>query len=96
MGASEATLVGKPHFWVRSRHERQVIGFYYPGATTPTVDSYVLSLLADVGIPGTLFFFGAIVFSIWTAGRRYIVDLSDTGVVAGALGCSASGSERIE
>ena len=87
----------KPHLWASPIFgygrdmSGMVIGFYYPGATTPTVDSYVLSLLADVGIPGTLFFFGAIAFSVWTAGRRYIVDLSDTGAVAGALGCSALG-----
>ena len=64
------------------------IGYYYPGATSPTVDSYTLTLLADVGFPGTFFFYGIIVFSIWAAARRYVFDLSDSAVVAGALGAS--------
>ena len=51
----------KPKLWASPifGHGRgmsgDTISYYYPGALSPTVDSYTLTLLADVGIPGTLF-----------------------------------------
>ena len=64
------------------------IGYFYPGATSATVDSYTLTLLADVGFPGTFFFYGIIVFSIWAAARRYIFDLSNSGALSVGLSSS--------
>ena len=84
----------KPHLWASPifGHGRgmsgDTIGYYYPGALSPTVDSYTLTLLADVGFPGTFFFYGIIVFSVLAGARQYIFGRSQSGALAGALGCS--------
>ena len=84
----------KPKLWASPifGHGRgmsgDTISYYYPGATSPTVDSYTLTLLADVGFPGTFFFYGIIVFSVLAGARQYIFGRSQSGALAGALSCS--------
>ena len=84
----------KPKLWASPifGHGRgmsgDTISYYYPGALSPTVDSYTLTLLADVGFPGTFFFYGIIVFSVLAGARQYIFGRSQSGALAGALSCS--------
>lgn len=84
----------KPQLWASPifGHGRgmsgDTISYYYPGATSPTVDSYTLTLLADVGFPGTFFFYGIIVFGVLAGARQYIFGRSQSGALAGALSCS--------
>ena len=81
----------KPKLWASPifGHGRgmsgDTISYYYPGALSPTVDSYTLTLLADVGFPGTFFFYGIIVFSVLAGARQYIFGRSQSGALAGAL-----------
>ena len=53
-----------------------------------SIDSYVLSLLLETGIPGLVFFVGLTLLPIWYGLRNFIADMSETGAVAGALACS--------
>jgi O-antigen ligase len=53
-----------------------------------SIDSYVISLLIETGIPGFVFFTGMLLLPIWYGLRNYLADLSETGAVAGALACS--------
>ncbi len=49
-----------------------------------SIDSYVISLLIETGIPGFVFFSGMLLLPIWYGLRNYLSDLSETGAVAGA------------
>jgi O-Antigen ligase len=53
-----------------------------------SIDSYVLSLLIETGVPGLVFFTGILLLPIWHGLRSYLSDRSQPGVVAGALACS--------
>jgi O-antigen ligase len=65
-----------------------VVGYYYPGAELPSVDSYVITLLVETGVPGLLFFFGMIAFGIWVGVRLYLSDTDKRAAVGGPLACS--------
>ena len=53
-----------------------------------SIDSYVLSLLLETGIPGLVFFVGLVLLPVWYGLRNSLSDLSESGAVAGALACS--------
>lgn len=53
-----------------------------------SIDSYVISLLVETGIPGFLFFTGLVCLPIWYGVRAYLTDLSESGAIGGALACS--------
>jgi O-antigen ligase len=53
-----------------------------------SIDSYVLSLLVETGLPGLVFFTGLLLLPIWYGVRNYLADMSESGAVAGALACS--------
>jgi O-antigen ligase len=53
-----------------------------------SIDSYVLSLLIETGIPGLVFFVGLLLLPIWYGLRNSLSDLSESGAVAGAVACS--------
>jgi len=53
-----------------------------------SIDSYVLSLLLETGIPGLVFFVGLLLLPIWYGLRNFLFDMSESGAVAGALACS--------
>jgi O-antigen ligase len=53
-----------------------------------SIDSYVLSLLLETGIPGLIFFTGLLLAPIWYGLRRYLCDASAGGAAAGAVACS--------
>ena len=53
-----------------------------------SIDSYVLSLLLETGVPGLVFFAGLLLLPIWYGVRNFVSDMSETGAVAGALACS--------
>jgi O-antigen ligase len=55
------------------------------------IDSYVLSLVVETGIPGLVFFVGLLVLPIWYGLRNYLSDVSESGALAGALACSFIG-----
>jgi O-Antigen ligase len=53
-----------------------------------SIDTYVLSLLVETGVPGLIFFAGIVCVPIWFGLRNYIYDLSESGALSGALACS--------
>ena len=53
-----------------------------------SIDSYVLSLLIETGVPGLVFFAGILLLPIWHGLRNYLSDRSQAGAAAGALACS--------
>lgn len=65
-----------------------IIGFYPPGYVFPTVDSTVLSTLAETGVVGLVTFFGIFLASIRTGSKRYLTDLSWEGSLMGGLAAS--------
>ena len=57
----------------------------------PTIDSYILSLIVETGVPGLVFFVGLLVLPVWYGLRNYLSDMSESGALAGALACSFIG-----
>ena len=55
------------------------------------IDSYILSLVLEIGVPGLLFFLGSLLLPIWYGLRSYLSDMSEYGALAGALACSIIG-----
>jgi O-antigen ligase len=53
-----------------------------------SIDSYVVSLLLETGIPGLLFFAGLLLIPVWYGLRSYLSDFSESGAAAGAVACS--------
>jgi hypothetical protein len=53
-----------------------------------SIDSYILSLILETGIPGLVFFVGLLLLPIWYGLRNFVSDMSESGAVAGALACS--------
>jgi O-antigen ligase len=53
-----------------------------------SIDSYVLSLLVETGVPGLVFFAGLLLLPVWYGVRSYLSDMSESGAAAGALACS--------
>jgi O-antigen ligase len=53
-----------------------------------TIDSYLLSLVLETGVPGLLFFMGMVLLPIWYGLRSYLADMTEYGALAGALACS--------
>jgi hypothetical protein len=65
-----------------------VVGYFNPGADFPTLDSMLVSMLVETGVPGLLFFYGALMFAIVLGAKKYLQDSSGRGAVAGGLSCS--------
>ena len=53
-----------------------------------TIDSYMLSLVLETGVPGLVFFVGMLLLPIWYGLRAYVTDQSEYAAAAGALACS--------
>jgi O-antigen ligase len=53
-----------------------------------SIDSYVLSLLVETGVPGLIFFTGMLLIPIWYGLRNYLSDGSEAAAAAGAVACS--------
>ena len=53
-----------------------------------SIDSYVVSLLLETGIPGLVFFTGLLLIPVWYGLRSYLSDASEAGAAAGAVACS--------
>jgi hypothetical protein len=67
-----------------------IVGYTpFPGAP-PSVDSYLLSLIVETGVPSVFFFFGIAAVTAWTGVRRYIRDASWGGSLSGGLACSVT------
>ncbi len=65
-----------------------VVGYILPGAASPTLDTYVLSLLVDLGVPGLVFFFGMIACGIWIGLRQYLFIGDKWAALGGPIACS--------
>ncbi|MBA7580593.1 hypothetical protein ES708_22486 [subsurface metagenome] len=61
-----------------------VVGYLTPSGVG-TVDSYVITLLVDLGVPGFLFFCVMIIAAIWMLVRNYITDLDPASTSSLAL-----------
>ena len=62
-----------------------IIGYFNPGASFPTVDSGILSMLVEVGVPGMVLFVGMVLSASWSGLRRYLTDPSFNGALGGGL-----------
>ena len=63
-----------------------VVGYAPCDTCMETIDSYAISALVETGVLGYVTFFGSVVFASWFAFRRYVLDPSWTGALAGGLG----------
>lgn len=64
-----------------------LVGFFNPGNSIPTIDSYVITLLVEQGVPGLLLFFGMIGFGIWTGVRLYLTNADKRAAVGAPIAC---------
>jgi len=65
----------------------EVVGYFTPGGSFPTLDSMIISILVETGVLGLLFFYGSLIFAIVLGARKYLQDSSGRGAIAGALSC---------
>jgi len=93
-GAEQASTNGR---WVQWRAAVPLIesnpitghGFAHGGFDIgSSIDSYVISLLVETGIPGFVLFAGIVCLPIWYGVRAYLTDLSEAGALGGTLACS--------
>ena len=68
----------------------EVVG-YTGGTGEVTIDTFLLAVLVETGILGTACFFGALLFSIWSGIRRYVLDRSWQASLMGGLASSLAG-----
>lgn len=54
----------------------------------PSVDSYIITLLVEQGVPSLFLFFGMVAIGIWIGLRIYLTDPSKNAELAGPLACS--------
>lgn len=64
-----------------------LVGYFNPGNPIPTIDSYVITLLVEQGVPGLLLFFGMIGLGIWTGVRLYLTNANQRAAVGGPIAC---------
>lgn len=65
-----------------------VVGYYNLGNPIPTIDSYVISILVEQGVPGLLLFFGMIGFGIWTGMKLYLGRTHEHASLGAPIACS--------
>ena len=63
-----------------------VVGYH--ADTVPSIDSYILTLLVETGVPGLLLFFATMAIAAWRGMRLYLTDPDEGAAVGGALACS--------
>ena len=90
-GAEQASTEGR---WIQWRAALPLIesnpitghGFITAGFDIgSSIDSYVISVLVETGIPGFVFFAGIVCLPIWYGVRAYLTDLSESGALRGSL-----------
>jgi O-antigen ligase len=64
-----------------------VVGYYTP-ANALTIDSYALSLLVETGVPGFVFYFGAIAIAAILLIRVYLTDKDRGAEISAPVACS--------
>jgi hypothetical protein len=83
-----------PHIWANpiTGHglgmANEVINYIPSGYESPTVDSYILTLLVETGVPGFLCFFGMIAYAVIVSSRIYIFDKNPQSTLVAGIGCS--------
>ena len=65
----------------------EVIGFHSPGGKL-SVDTSLLTLLVETGVPGLVFYFGLIFVSIFTMSRLYVMGNDRETAIGAGLSCS--------
>lgn len=65
-----------------------VVGYYTRPDAPPTLDSYLISLLVETGVPGFVFFFLIVGAAIWLGAKEYLTDRSSLGALAGGFACA--------
>jgi hypothetical protein len=65
----------------------EVIGFYSPGGKL-SVDTSILTLLVETGVPGFVFYFGMLIFGAIAMGRLYVVNNDRESAVGAAMASS--------
>jgi O-antigen ligase len=68
-----------------------IVGYAPAPGLPPSVDSFLLALLTEAGVPSALFFFGMCFYSVWVGARQYLRDRTLGGALAGGLACSITG-----
>ncbi len=65
-----------------------IIGYRSSPGAPLSVDSFLLSLVVETGVPSVIFFFGTALAAIWVAAKQYLSDRDRGGIWAGGLACS--------
>jgi hypothetical protein len=65
-----------------------VVGYYTPGNQIPSLDSYIISLLVELGIPGLVTFFLMLIAASYLLIRVYLTDNDPASSFSGAIGCA--------
>lgn len=68
-----------------------LIGYRAAPDSPLSVDSFVLSLITETGVPGMIFYFATCFSAVFTGMRQYLVDPGRGGVWAGGLAASIGG-----
>jgi hypothetical protein len=68
-----------------------IVGYRVSEAAVLTVDSYLISLLTETGVPSVIFYFGTSLAAAWFGAKQYLLDRGKGGVWAGGLACSITG-----
>ena len=68
-----------------------IVGYRSAPSSPLSVDSFVLSLVTETGVPGVIFYFGTCLAAIYTGLRQYLFDHGRGGVWAGGLASSVAG-----
>lgn len=66
----------------------ELVGYYNEGNPIPTIDSYVITLLVEQGVPGLLLFFGMIGLGIWIGARLYLTNADERAALGGPIACA--------
>jgi O-antigen ligase len=97
VSSTEARIIqwnlAKPHIFANPftgsgvGNAADVVGFY-TDSPIPSIDSYVISVLVETGVPGFLFFFGMIACGFWIGLRIYLTDPDKQASLGAPLACS--------
>ena len=68
----------------------EAVGYRSSPGSILSVDSFVLTLITETGVPGLLIYFGMLFVSVFTGARQYVRDQTFGGALSGGLASSLS------
>ncbi len=68
-----------------------IVGYRVSPGAPLSVDSYLISLLVETGVPSAIFYFGTALAAIWVGAKQYLFDRGKRSIWAGGFACSITG-----